>query len=176
MQAVEEYVHAEITLRNRTYFSSLGWKIRNFSILIRIPGAGQKVQPVSSNKDSSLQTSRENASLSKLQYIISHGDCQLPLLTNNFDISSKSCLFYNVSFKIVTVQDNYNYEYFAFSLFYLYVTSSETSREVFPTHYTPKYVERSIEKGQYLLFRRCKLNIKLILLLVLPYSILYIEF
>jgi len=137
MQAVEEYVHAEITLRNRTYFSSLGWKIRNFSILIRIPGAGQKVQPVSSNKDSSLQTSRENASLSKLQYITSHGDCQLPLLTNNFDISSKSCLFY-VFFKSVTFHDNYNYEYFAFSLFYLYVTSSATSREVFPTHHTPK--------------------------------------
>jgi len=138
MQAVEDHVHAELTLRNGTYFSSLGWKIRNFSILIRTRGAGQEVQPVSSNKDSSLQISRENASLSKLQYITSHGDCQLPLLTNNFDISSKSCLFYNVSFKSVTVHDNYNYEYFVFSVFY--IISSATSRELFPTQHTLKYV------------------------------------
>ena len=98
----------------------------------------------------------------------------LAFLTNTLDISSKSCLFYNVSFKSITVHDNYNYEYFAFSI--SYVTSSATSREVFPTQHTLKQGERSIGKGQYLLFRRCKLNIKQILLLVLPYSILYIEF
>jgi hypothetical protein len=169
---MEEYGHAESMkkLRNRTYFSSLGWDIRKFSILIRTRGAGQKVQPVSSNKDSSLQKPRENASLSKLQCITSRGDCHLPFLTKAFDIS-KSCLFYNVSFKSVTVYNNYNY---AFSLFY--VTSSATSREVFPSQQTLKYVEKSIEKRQCLLLRRCKVNTEKILLLVLPYSTLNSKF
>ena len=67
---MEEYGHAESTLRNRNYFISLGWEIRNFSIIKRTWGAGQKLQQVSSNKDSSLQMPRENASLSKLQCII----------------------------------------------------------------------------------------------------------
>jgi hypothetical protein len=84
---MEEYGHAESTLRNKTYFSSLGWEIGNFSNLIRTRGGGQKIQPFSSNKDSSQQTPLENSSLSKLQYITSHGDCHLPFLTNNFDIS-----------------------------------------------------------------------------------------
>jgi len=103
---MEEYGHAESTLRNRTYFISLRWEIRSFSITIRTRGAGQKIQPVSSNKDSSLQTPRENASLSKLKCITSHGDYHLPFFTNTFDISYKSCLLFNVSFKIVTVHDN----------------------------------------------------------------------
>jgi len=83
-------------------------------------------------------------------------------------------VFYNVSFKSATFHDNYNYEYFGFSIFY--VTFSVTSREVFPTQHTLKYVEMSVEKRQYLLFRRCKLNIKQLLQLVLPYIILNIEF
>jgi len=72
---MEEYGHVESTLRNRTYLISLGEEIRNFSILIRNRSARKKLQAVSSNKESSLQTPRENTSLSKLQYIISHGDC-----------------------------------------------------------------------------------------------------
>jgi hypothetical protein len=56
------------------------------------------------------------------------------------------------------------------------VTSSATSIEVFPTQRILKYVERSIDKRQYLLFRRCKLNIKQILLLILLYSVLCLQF
>ena len=156
-QAMEEYDHAESTLRNRTYFNSLGWEIRNFSILVRYRSAGQKLQPVSFTKDSALQSPLENASLSKLQYVISHGDCHLPFVTNTFDIY-KSCLFYNFPFTIVIVHNIYNYEYFAFSIFY--VTFSATSREVFPTQHTLNYVEKCIEKCQYLLFGRCEFKIK----------------
>jgi hypothetical protein len=171
---MEEYSHAKITLRYRTHVISLGWGIRNYSVIIRTRGAGQKLQPVSSNKDSSLQKPGENASLSKLQCITSHGDCHLSFLTNTFDIYSKLCLFYLVSFKSVTVHDNYHYENFTFSIFY--VTSSATSREIFPTQHILKYVERTIDKREYLLFRRCKLNIKQILRLILLYSILCLEF
>jgi hypothetical protein len=52
IQSMAEYGYAESTLRDRAYFISLGWEIRNFSILIRARGAGQKVWTVSSNKDS----------------------------------------------------------------------------------------------------------------------------
>jgi hypothetical protein len=52
IQAMEECGNVESTLRNRAYFVSLGWETRNFSILIRAQGAGQKAGPVSSNKDS----------------------------------------------------------------------------------------------------------------------------
>jgi len=93
IQAMEEYGHVESTLRNRTYLISLGEEIRNFSILIRNRSARKKLQAVSSNKDSSLQTPRENASLSKLQYIISHGDCHLHFLKNTFDVFS-ICVYF----------------------------------------------------------------------------------
>ena len=99
IQAIEEYGHTESTLRYRTSFISLWREIRNFSILIRTRDAGHKVPPVPSNKESSQKTPLQNVSLSKLQYRTSHGDCHLPFLTNSFDIFSKSCLFYNVSFK-----------------------------------------------------------------------------
>jgi hypothetical protein len=69
VQAMEKCGHAENKLWNRTYFISLWWKIRNFSILTRARSAGQKAQPVSSEKNASLQAPDENESLSKLKFM-----------------------------------------------------------------------------------------------------------
>jgi len=73
IQAMESCGHAESTLGNRTYFISVGWEIRNFSIPNSDEWRWAESAASLFNQGKLNATALENASLSKLQYITSRG-------------------------------------------------------------------------------------------------------
>ena len=95
-----EYGHSESTLINRTYLISLQWEVRNFSILIRTRGAGQKLQSVSSNKDNSLQRRVKMHLYVSYKKLLHMAAVTCPLLRILSILPSKSCLFYNFLSKV----------------------------------------------------------------------------
>ena len=129
IQAMKVYDQAESTLRNRSYLISLGWNIRNFNHFPWNRDASKKVQAVSSTKDCALQTPRENASLSKLQYITSHGDCHLPFLKNTFDIFSINVYFITFLSKVS-----------------LFTTSITTSTGILVFQYSMSLLRRQVKR------------------------------